>query len=266
MSGAAFHPSLAAGQCRRGGRSDPAGRKAAGVAARERIPRGHKMAVAAIAEDEPVRKFGQIIGFAVEADRAGRHGSTSTTSRLHDFARDYHFAEGARNDEILPPELRATFQGYVRPNGKIGTRNYVGESHLGELLGSGRPKFIAEAFNRSGVLDDYPEIDGVVAFVHGTGCGMAAYGEGFDVAAAHAMGLRHASQSRRRADGRARLRGVPDRPHEGRIWPGRGRHFQTMTIQATGGTKKTDRRGRRAHQGDAADRRQGAARDAAGER
>ncbi len=95
---------------------------------------------------------------------------------LHDFARDYRFAEGARNDEVLPPELRATFQGYLRPNGRTGTRNYIGV--LTSVNCSATvAKFIAEAVNRSGMLEDYPGIDGVVAFVHGTGCGMAAKGE-----------------------------------------------------------------------------------------
>ena len=106
------------------------GVKAAGVTARERIPRGHKMAVMAIAKDEPVRKFGQIIGFAskdiVPGDWLHEHNVA-----MHDFARDYRFAEGAKNDEVLAPELQATFQGYKRPNGKTGTRNYtVSYTHL----------------------------------------------------------------------------------------------------------------------------------------
>ena len=159
-------------------------------------------------------------------------------SRLHDFARDYHFAEGARNDEILPPELRATFQGYMRPNGKIGTRNYVGILTSVNCSAS-VAKFIAEAFNRSNALDDYPEIDGVVAFVHGTGCGMAAYGEGFDVLRRTQWG--YATHPNL---GGALMVGLGcevfqiDRMKDdyGLV---EGDHFQTMTIQATGGTKKT---------------------------
>ena len=152
------------------------GTAAAGQTAHERIPRGHKMAIAPIAVNEPVKKFGQIIGFASKpiapGDWVHEHNVT-----MHDFARDYRFAEAAKNDEVLPSELRATFDGYVRPNGKTGTRNYVGI--LTSLNCSASvAKFIAEQVNRSGMLDDYPEIDGAVAFVHGTGCGMAAYGEG----------------------------------------------------------------------------------------
>jgi altronate hydrolase len=215
----------------------PQGSAVAGTTARERIPRGHKMAVAAIAADEPVKKFGQIIGFAAKdiapGDWVHEHNVT-----LHDFARDYRFAEAARNDEILPPELRATFEGYVRPNGRVGTRNYIGI--LTSVNCSATvAKFIAEAVNRSDILKDYPEVDGVAAFVHGTGCGMAAYGEGWDLLRRTQWG--YATHPNL---GGALMVGLGcevfqiDRMKDeyGLV---EGDHFQTMTIQATGGTKKT---------------------------
>src|SRR5262245_3370418 len=124
---------------------------AAGVTARERGGRGHKMAVAPISQDAPVRKSGQIIGFASKpvapGDWVHEHNVT-----LHDFARDYRFAEGARNDEILPPELRATFEGYVRPGGRTGTRNYIGVLTSVNCSAS-VAKFIAGEVNRSGMND-----------------------------------------------------------------------------------------------------------------
>ncbi|HEY6831206.1 MAG TPA: UxaA family hydrolase, partial [Pseudolabrys sp.] len=156
-----------------------AGAVAADVTARERVPRGHKMAIAGVREGEPVRKYGQIIGFASKPIAPGDWVHEHNVA-LHDFARDYRFAEGAKNDELLPPELRATFEGYVRPNGKTGTRNYIGILTSVNCSAS-VAKFIAEEVNRSGMLDDYPGIDGAVAFVHGSGCGMAAYGEGWDL-------------------------------------------------------------------------------------
>jgi altronate hydrolase len=213
------------------------GSEVAGQTARERVPRGHKMAVVAIETNEPVRKYGQIIGFASKpiapGDWVHEHNVT-----LHDFARDYRFAEGARNDELLPPELRATFQGYVRPNGKTGTRNYIGVLTSVNCSAS-VAKFIAEEVSRSGLLDDYPEIDGVVPFVHGTGCGMAARGEGWDVLERTQWG--YATHPNL---GAALMVGLGcevfqiDRMKKeaGLV---EGDHFQTMTIQATGGTKKT---------------------------
>lgn len=215
----------------------PPGSKVAGLSARERVPRGHKMAVMPIALDESVRKYGQIIGFASKVITPGdwvhEHNVT-----LHDFARDYHFAEGAKNDEMLAPELRATFEGYRRPNGRAGTRNYIGV--LTSVNCSATvAKFIAEAVNRSGLLDDYPGIDGVVPFVHGTGCGMAARGEGWDVLRRTQWG--YATHPNL---GGALMVGLGcevfqiDRMKDeyGLV---EGEHFQTMTIQATGGTKKT---------------------------
>src|SRR5215813_7273554 len=155
------------------------GAVAAGVTARERVPRGHKMAVSAIREGEPVRKYGQTIGFASKAISPGEWVHEQNVA-MRDFARDYKFAEAARNDETVPPELRATFEGYVRPNGRTGTRNYIGILTSVNCSAS-VAKFIAEEVNRSGILDGYPEIDGAVAFVHGSGCGMAAYGEGWEL-------------------------------------------------------------------------------------
>src|SRR5436305_545150 len=157
----------------------PEGAAAAGVTARARVMRGHKMAVAPIAKGEPVRKYDQIIGFATAPIAPGEWVHTQNVE-MHDFARDYRFAEGAKNDEVLPSELRETFEGYARPGGKTGTRNYIGILTSVNCSASAA-RFIAREVERSGMLADHPEIDGVVAFVHGTGCGLAAYGEGFDV-------------------------------------------------------------------------------------
>src|SRR5215467_1892627 len=84
---------------------------------------GCHVAIAGIREGEPVRKYGQTIGFASKAITPGDWVHEQNVG-LRDFARDYKFAEGAKNDEILSPDQRATFEGYLRPNGKTGTRNY----------------------------------------------------------------------------------------------------------------------------------------------
>ena len=215
----------------------PPGSQVAGVTARERIPRGHKMAATAIAPDEPVRKYGQIIGFAVKPIAPGDWVHEHNVA-MRDFARDYRFAQDAKNDELLPPELRATFEGYLRPNGKTGTRNYLGVLTSVNCSAS-VAKFIAEEVNRSGLLDEFPGIDGIVSFVHGTGCGMAAKGEGWDVLRRTQCG--YATHPNL---GAALMVGLGcevfqiDRMKEeyGLV---EGDHFQTMTIQATGGTKKT---------------------------
>src|SRR5918993_194235 len=102
-----------------------AGDTAAGLTARERILRGHKMAVVPIREGEPIRKFSQIIGFA-KAHIAPGEWVHEHNVGLHEFERDYRFAEDARDDGLLPENLRVTFEGYRRDNGRTGTRNYIG--------------------------------------------------------------------------------------------------------------------------------------------
>src|SRR4051794_33701193 len=155
------------------------GRSAAGVAARQRIPRGHKMAISSVAAGEPVRKFGQIIGFANGPIMAGEWVHEHNVA-VADFERDYSFAEDARPVELLPLEERATFEGFRRSNGKVGTRNYIGILTSVNCSAS-VARFMAEGVNRSGLLAEFPNVDGVVSFVHGTGCGMAGSGEGFDM-------------------------------------------------------------------------------------
>jgi altronate hydrolase len=217
------------------------GASAGGVEARQRVPRGHKLATLAIPAGAPVVKFGQIIGFATVDILPGDH-IHSHNCAFQAFDRDYAYGADARNDMVLPPELQATFEGYRRPDGKVGTRNYV--AILSSVNCSASvARFMAEAINRSGILADHPTIDGVVPFVHGTGCGMAASGEGFEVlkrtqwgyatnpnvAAVLLVGLGcEVFQIARMKD----EYGIVE-----------GDHFQTMTIQETGGTKKTIEQG-----------------------
>ena len=87
------------------------GAVAEGVTAVSRVPKGHKMATVAIAEGEPVRKFGQIIGFAKVPIRPGEHIHEHNCG-VHDFARDYKFAEAAEPEHVLPLDERRTFEGY----------------------------------------------------------------------------------------------------------------------------------------------------------
>ncbi|CAN5243264.1 altronate dehydratase family protein [soil metagenome] len=218
------------------------GATAEGITAISRVPKGHKMATAAIAEGEPVLKFGQIIGFATAPIRPGEHVHTHNCG-VHDFARDYHFAEGARHEHILPVAERRTFEGYRRKNGKVGTRNYIGILTSVNCSAS-VARFIADAFNRSGILDEYPAIDGVVPFVMGSGCGMAGKGsEGFDVMQRTEWGYAvHPNVGGALMVGLGcEVMQIPDLVHH--YGMKENDLFRTMTIQATGGTRKTVERG-----------------------
>jgi altronate hydrolase len=208
-----------------------------GVTAVERVPRGHKMAAAPIAEGEPIRKFGQIIGFAAKPIAPGQWVHEHNCV-LHDFQRDYRFCQDARPVNVLPVEQQATFEGYRRANGKTGARNYLGI--LTSVNCSATvARIIAREAEKQGLLDDYPNVDGVIPLVHGTGCGMAAKGEGFEALKRTQWGYA----------GNPNMGGV--------IMVGLGCEvfqigrmkeeygivendlFHSMTIQATGGTRKT---------------------------
>jgi altronate hydrolase len=213
------------------------GDSAAGLTARERILKGHKMAVQPIREGEPIRKFGQIIGFAKTHIAPGEWVHEHNVG-LHDFARDYRFAEDARDDGLLPPEMCATFEGYRRDNGKTGTRNYIGILTSVNCSAS-VARFAAAAVEKSGALEDYPGIDGVVAIVHGTGCGHAAYGEGFDVLRRTQWGY----ASHPNFAGVVMVGLGCEVFQIGRMKKEYGLSetdtFRTLTIQETGGTRKT---------------------------
>ncbi|HLH51276.1 MAG TPA: altronate dehydratase family protein [Roseiarcus sp.] len=206
-------------------------------AALARVPKGHKMASAPIAAGAPILKFGQIIGFASKPIAPGEWVHEHNVE-MHDFARDYRFCEAAKPEALLPAEQRATFQGFRRANGKAGTRNYV--AILTSVNCSATvARLIAREAERSGMLDDYPNVDGVIALVHGTGCGMAAKGEGFEILKRTQWGYAANPNV-----GGVLLVGLGCEVFQiGRMKEEygivEGDLFQTMTIQATGGTKKT---------------------------
>ena len=147
------------------------------------IPPGHKIAVRDIAPGQPVRRYNQIIGFASQPIAAGEHVHTHNLNMGPEqgkFSRDY--AMGAdRKPE--PARRQAQFMGYQRADGRVATRNYV--AILSSVNCSATvARAIADHFSRNlnpQALQPYPNVDGVVAFTHGTGCGMASEGEGMDV-------------------------------------------------------------------------------------
>ena len=208
-----------------------------GLTARERIPRGHKMASTPIPSDAPVRKFGQIIGFASRPIAPGEWVHEHNCA-VKEFARDYHFGEDARPEHILALEDQPTFQGFRRPNGKIGTRNYL--AILTSVNCSATTaRLIAREVERSGMLADFPNVDGVIALVHGTGCGMASKGEGFEALMRTEWGYAANPNV-----GATLMVGLGCEVFQiGRMKEEyglvEGDDFQSLTIQATGGTRRT---------------------------
>src|ERR1700674_1669148 len=216
----------------------PAGAQAvAGVSARERIPKGHKMAIAATDTGVPIRKFGQIIGFASRPIAPGEWVHEHNCE-VREFARDYHFGEDARPETIAAVEDQPTFLGYRRKNGKVGTRNYL--AILTSVNCSATTaRLIAREVERSNLLADYPNVDGVIPLVHGTGCGMASRGEGFEALMRTEWGYAANPNV-----GATLMVGLGCEVFQiGRMKEEygvvEGETFRSLTIQATGGTRKT---------------------------
>lgn len=211
-----------------------------GVLALAQIPAGHKIATAPIGAGEAIRKYNQIIGFAIQDVAPGGHLHVQNME-MQTFERDYAHSTEARATEFVPLGNQATFQGYRRHNGKVATRNYIGV--LTSVNCSATvARYIAESVNRD-VLGDYPNVDGVVACVHGTGCGMADSGGGYENLQRTLWGFaRHPNFGGilmvglgcevNQIDFLLEAYGIE-----------RGPKFRTMTIQDTGGTRKTVARG-----------------------
>ena len=142
--------------------------RGAAVTATGRVGLGHKIALHSIRKGEAVRKYGQIIGFASRDIPAGEH------VHVHNVAADAFAREYAFGSECPPPPPRPEprfFQGYDRGDGRYGTRNYVALISTVNCSAS-TSKYISERVRASGMLDRYPNVDGVVAVTHKAGCAM----------------------------------------------------------------------------------------------
>jgi altronate hydrolase len=140
------------------------------------IPPGHKVATRAIALGKPVKRYNQIIGFASKDIAPGEHVHLNNLA-MGSFDRDYAFGADVKPTQYIEPA--AVFQGIVRADGRVATRNYLGilsTVNCSATVARG----IAGHFTRER-LAAFPNVDGVVALTHGSGCGMDTRGEGMQL-------------------------------------------------------------------------------------
>ena len=151
-----------------------AGDNLGGVLSAQRVPSSHKIAALDIAKDQAVIKYGHVIGYATADIAQG--------SWVHEHNLYVPQALSPKLSSPTPPappgqssNSSAKFYGFQRANGSYGTRNYL--AVLTSVNCSATvAKFIANEINNSGVLADYPNIDGIISLAHGTGCGLATQG------------------------------------------------------------------------------------------
>ncbi len=200
-------------------------------------PSGHKIATSDMPVGSPVIKFGQIIGYASESIATGDHIHTHNCSMgAHD--QNYKIGEDYLPVDYFAEKDRPTFMGYRRSDGGAGTRNYIALCATVNCSAT-VIRHIADHFNRSGILNDYPNVDGVIALAHGSGCGMASSGEGYDALQRVLWG--HATHPN---VGAAIFVGLGCEVMQiGRMKAMFGttgqERFHGFTIQETGGTRKT---------------------------
>uniref|UniRef100_A4WP83 Altronate dehydratase n=1 Tax=Cereibacter sphaeroides (strain ATCC 17025 / ATH 2.4.3) TaxID=349102 RepID=A4WP83_CERS5 len=154
-------------------RALPSGEEALGVTLRADVPLGHKFAVVAMPAGTAVVKYGQVMGVATADIAPGDHVHSHNCAMS-----DSHSNRADAKGTLHAAPGRQTFQGYLRPDGRVGTRNYIGIM-ASVNCSSTVCNAIAEAANRT-LLPRFPGIDGFAPIVHDQGCGMASAGEGFD--------------------------------------------------------------------------------------
>ncbi|MCO6060228.1 altronate dehydratase family protein [Pseudomonas sp. MOB-449] len=211
---------------------------AEGVQVREAIPAGHKVAARSLAVGEPVRRYGQIIGFATQAIEPGAHVHVHNLT-MGEFAREHVFGADARPAAVQPES--ASFMGIVRADGRVATRNYIGI--LTSVNCSATvARAVADHFRRDinpAALADYANVDGVVALTHSSGCAIDASGEGLGLLRRTLAGYAlHANFAAVLVIGL----GCETNQIEGLLASQglqRGATLRTFTIQDSGGTAKS---------------------------
>ena len=142
------------------------------------IQAGHKVALTRIDPGQNVLKYGQIIGTASMGIQVGEHVHTHNIA-VENVGREYKIGIDAAVTDHIPKAQQASFDGFRRPNGRCGTRNFLGILPT-VACASSIARFIADEMTAKG-LKDYPHVDGVVALAHGTGCCMTPGSEGFAI-------------------------------------------------------------------------------------
>ena len=133
------------------------------------IPPGHKVSIKPIKKGEPVVKYGQIIGMAGNDITPGEHVHVHNCL-YEEFERVGEQTGWATPVTPLPMDQRATFEGYLREDGRAGTRNYIGVIAASSCA-AGVVDLIARSFTEKD-LAPFPNVDGVLGITHGSGCGM----------------------------------------------------------------------------------------------
>ena len=140
------------------------------------IPFGHKVCLKEIKKGDPIIKYDQIIGFALNDIKPGAHVH-SHNLEFREFKRDFKVTDKSHN---VDEKADTFFNGILRDNDQVATRNYIGIVSTVNCSAT-VTKMIVEKIKYSNILKDYPNIDGIVPITHSTGCGMNTASEGMQI-------------------------------------------------------------------------------------
>ncbi|WP_022705573.1 UxaA family hydrolase [Pseudorhodobacter ferrugineus] len=215
------------------------GTEVSGYRVAEPVLRGHKIANRAIAAGQNILRYGQIIGAATCDIAQGAHVHVQNLA-MADYAQDYAFGAAATPLPVI--DTPRVFQGYRRSDGKAGTRNYLGVLTSVNCSGS-VARFIAEQAEKTDWFRALKNVDGIVPIVHGSGCGMSGENEGYDTLFRTLQGYaRNPNFAGILLVGLGcEVMQVPDLIGAARMRD--DGNFRYMTIQQTGGTRRTVERG-----------------------
>jgi altronate hydrolase len=143
------------------------------LAVRCDIRPGHKVARRGRAVGELVRRYGQVIGFATQPIAQGDHVHTHNLA-VGELQREYEVGVDVQPVAYYPATEMRSFDGFLRADGRVGTRNYVAVISTVNCSAS-VCQAIRERFRD--VQRDYPYVDGVMAITHKSGCGTKLFGE-----------------------------------------------------------------------------------------
>jgi altronate hydrolase len=206
----------------------------------DKIPAGHKIAVRKIDAGQPIIKYGQIIGIASHSIDCGSYVHTHNVE-MADFTRDYDIGSNTQSIDIVPEAEQATFEGIVRGDGRVATRNYIGI--LATVSCSASVSHYIAAGIGDQVLKEYPNVDGILALGHGSGCSMAGISEGLNILQRTIAGYsRHVNFGGILLVGLGCEVNYLDCLMEN-MQLEKGPMLQTVNIQTAGGTRETVRTG-----------------------
>ena len=131
----------------------------------EPVPRGHKLAIRAVSAGQSVHKYGWPIGRATAAIAIGTHVHSHNLETLLSGTDDYEYVSSTVAAAARANTNPATFLGYRRANGKVGTRN-----EIWILCTVGCVGRTSERIARLAAQKYAGRVDNVVAFPHQFGC------------------------------------------------------------------------------------------------